>query len=164
MTDNRNVNWLAALFLFISGDIQANTVSTVNITGVVQQIANCSVNNGAPVYVDFGNVYIDQVNGVNYAQPVTFTLNCSGLPTPSLRLQLTGTGAYFDATLLSTSVNDLGVAFKNSSGNPIALNTTWNNFTYPSLPVVNAVPVKRSGSTLPTGAFTAAATLVIEQQ
>jgi len=37
-------------------------------------------------------------------------------------------------------------------------------FTHPNFPVVQAVPVKRAGSTLTGGAFNAAATLVVEYQ
>jgi len=37
-------------------------------------------------------------------------------------------------------------------------------FTYPTLPVMEAVPVKKTNSTLKGGAFSAVATLVVAQQ
>jgi len=164
MKENYNASWLLIVCLFLPGLANSASTSIVNITGIVQAMANCTVNNGNPVNIEFGNVATDQVNGANYSKPINFTLYCTGLPSPALKVRLTGTGAAFDSTSLSTSVSNLGIAFTDRSGNRMALNTTWQNFNYAAQPVVNAVPVMRAGATLPTGGFTASATLVIEQQ
>ena len=64
--------------------------------------------------------------------------------------------------MLVTRKPDLGVKlFVNGYDWPL---NTAVDFTYPNFPVVQAVPVKRTGSTLTGGAFDAAATLVVEYQ
>lgn len=163
MTEKRNACWPICWMLINLLPSVAVASSTVTMRATII-VPACTINGSRPVDVDFGDVSTDRVNGVNYAQPLNFTLNCTGLTSPALKVQLTGTGAVFDSTSLRTSVTDLGVAFTDAAGNRMALNADWLNFTYPSLPVVKAVPVMRPGGTLPAGGFTAAATLVIEQQ
>ena len=65
--------------------------------------------------------------------------------------------------MLRTSKSDLGV--KLLLGGVLWPLNSAVNFTYPNLPVMEAVPVKNPGSsTLTGGAFTAAATLVVALQ
>jgi type 1 fimbria pilin len=79
-----------------------------------------------------------------------------------MTLELKGTAAAFDNNVLSTPKTDLGIKlFANGADWP--LNTPLR-FTHPTFPAVQAVPVKRAGSTLTGGAFATAATLVIEYQ
>ena len=159
-----SASWLLISCLLFACLANAASNTILNITGIVQATANCSINDGNPVSIKFDNVAIDQINGVNYSRPVNFTLKCVNLPSPSLKVRLTGTGAAYDSTSLGTSVDNLGIAFTDRNGDRMALNATWQNFNYATQPTVNAVPVMRTGATLTTGGFTASATLVIEQQ
>ena len=80
-------------------------------------------------------------------------------------------GMHSQATLIAEKVEtpeqyqlmaDLGVKlFVDGADWPL---NTAVKFTYPTLPAVQAVPVKRPGSTLTGGGFTAAATLVVVLQ
>lgn len=131
----------------------------VTIRGVVVAPPSCSINRGTTLAVDFGdNLMTTRINGVNYRKTVPYTLTCTGLPSNGMTLRFTGTGAAFDSTALATSKSDLGIKlYINSAG--WGLNTAVR-FTYPTLPRVEAVPIKKPGVTLTGGAFTAVATLV----
>lgn len=141
----------------------AIAVSSVSVK-VTILASSCTINGGNPIEVDFGNVITTQIDGVRYAQPLNFTIDCSDLPSNDMKLQFSGSGADFDNSSLRTTVTDLGVAFITPSGVKLPLNTGWQNFTYPTIPSFTVVPVQRSGASLPTGLFTAVATLVIQQQ
>ncbi|VXD00438.1 Fimbrial protein [Enterobacterales bacterium 8AC] len=119
---------------------------------------SCTINNGYPVSVNFGDVLSTQVNGVNYREEVPYNLSCSNL-TGAVTMSLTG-GTNFPGGALGTSLADLGIAFYTD-------NTRWNlgenrNFNYNSRPRLYAVPIKTTGVTLTTdGDFTAGVALVI---
>jgi type 1 fimbria pilin len=123
----------------------------------------CVLNNNTDISVNFGNdLLAGRVNGANYAQPIPYTLDCTGAPTNALKLQFQGTGAGFDTSVLETSKSDLGLELR-SNGVKLPMNT-WFNFTDPARPALTAVPVKATGSTLTGGAFTAASTLLVDYQ
>lgn len=133
---------------------------SVSIRGVVQAPTPCVINAGVTLSVPFGSdLMTTQIDGVKYEKTVPYTVTCGPQPTNSMTLTLTGAGAAFDATALRTSKGDLGIRLK-VRGVTWPLNTAVN-FTYPLSPGVTAVLVKRSGSTLTSGSFTAAATLVV---
>lgn len=93
---------------------------------------------------------------------VPYTVTCNSPVSNAMKLELKGTAAAFDNRVLMTRKPDLGVKlFVNGADWPI---NTPVNFTHPNFPVVQAVPVKRAGSTLTGGAFDAAATLVVDYQ
>ena len=154
------------LILLLTAGTLPNTHAwdtSVNFHGTLVAPPSCDINGGAPIDVDFGNnVVTTQVDGTQYRQPLRWTLVCSNNPSNSMRLQLTGTGATFDGTVLATNLTGLGIRLSEGSANsPLNLNS-WLNFTYPTLPVLTAVPVKDPSVTLSPGAFTAGATLVTE--
>ncbi|MBC3379047.1 fimbrial protein [Serratia fonticola] len=123
----------------------------------------CVLNNNTDIPVSFGtDLLAGRVNGSNYAQPIPYTLDCTGAPTTALKLQFQGTGADFDTSVLETSKPDLGLELR-SNGVKLPMNT-WFNFTDPARPSLMAVPVKATGSTLTGGAFTAASTLLVDYQ
>ncbi len=124
----------------------------------------CVINGGGTTEVPFGDdLLTTRVDGVNYRRGVPYTVLCTAPPTNAMTLELQGMGASFDDDVLATTgKSDLGVKlFINGVDWPL---NTPVRFTYPSLPVVQAVPVKRAGSTLTSGAFSAAGTLVVKWQ
>ena len=145
----------------VSQSVQAQT--NLTIRAVIIAPPPCVINSGNTLDVPFGNdLQTSRVDGVNYRRDVPYTVTCSAPHSNALTLALNGTGASFDSRVLSTRKADLGVKlFVNGADWPL---NTAVNFTYPNFPVVQAVPVKRAGSTLTGGAFDATATLVVDYQ
>lgn len=141
----------------------AQAETNLTIRAVIIAPPPCVINSGSTLDVPFGNdLLTSRVDGVNYRRGVPYTVTCSSPFSNALTLQLRGTGAAFDSRVLVTRKPDLGVKlFINGADWPL---NTVVNFTYPNVPVVQAVPVKRPGSTLTGGAFDAAATLVVDYQ
>ena len=135
----------------------------VTISGVVQAPPPCEINRGITLNVPFGDaLQTTRIDGINYQRVVDYEVSCSNPSSNAMTLELKGTRAAFDAKSLATSKTDLGVKlFVDGADWPL---NTAVKFTYPTLPGVQAVPVKRPGSTLTGGGFTAAATLVVVLQ
>ena len=133
---------------------------SVKIKGVVLMPPPCVVNAAGTLNIPFGTgLLTTRINGVNYSKPVPYTVTCGPQPTNFMTLKLTGTGAGFDSSALGTSKSNLGIRLL-VGGAAWPLNTTVN-FTHPNLPNVKAVLVKKTGSTLAGGTFSASATLVV---
>ncbi|WP_366519502.1 fimbrial protein [Serratia nevei] len=139
------------------------SATTVTVSVTVLAPPACVINGERPIEVDFGDeVMTTRVDGSNFKRPIDYTLSCSGLSKNALKMQVQGTGAAFDGTVLKTDKSGLGIAILNG-GSRWALNS-WTNFTYPNKPTLTAVPVKQSGATLQGGAFNASATLRVDYQ
>lgn len=135
----------------------------VKFSGTLVVPPPCVINSNSDISVDFGtDLLAGRVNGVNYEQPISYVLDCTGATSTTLKLQFQSGGAGFDATVLGTSKANLGLELR-SNGSKLPMNT-WLNFTDPARPVLTAVPVKATGSTLSGGAFTAATTLLVDYQ
>ncbi|MGP3070585.1 fimbrial protein [Serratia nevei] len=134
----------------------------ITIKVAVLEQPSCVINGERPIEVDFGDdVIVNRVDGRNYSRPIGYTLNCGG-GSGKLKMQLRGSSAAFDSQLLQTSNGDLGIALLRD-GNRVAPNS-WMNFNYGDVPILTAVPVKRPGSVLKGGLFTAGATMLIAYQ
>ena len=151
----------AGLLWVASQGVQADT--NLIIRAVIIAPPPCIINGASTLNVPFGNdLLTSRVDGVNYRRNVPYTGTCDAPFSNAMRLELRGTGASFDARVLSTRNPNLGVKlFINGADWPL---NAAVNFTYPNFPVVQAVPVKRAGSVLLGGAFDAAATLVVDYQ
>ena len=151
----------AGLLWPLSQGVQADTSLTIRATIIAPP--PCVINSGSTLNVPFGNdLLTSRIDGVSYRRNVPYTVRCDSPFSNALTLELKGTGAAFDNRVLVTRKADLGVKlFVNGADWPL---NTAVNFTYPNVPVVQAVPVKRAGSKLTGGAFDAAATLVVDYQ
>jgi len=134
----------------------------VNFRGTLVEPPPCIINGGKPIEVDFGEVLTTRVDGKNYRKQMNYTLTCDGAPTNAMTMQMNGTGASFDATVLKTNQADLGIQLQN-------LATKWSlatplKFTFPSAPPLFAVPVQKAGAALAGGEFTSTASLLVEYQ
>ncbi|UAN45367.1 fimbrial protein [Serratia sp. JSRIV001] len=136
----------------------------VNVKVTVIAAPSCVTNNGNMLIVDFGSdIVTKKVDGKNYKRPIPFNLYCSGLASNALKFQLQGTRASFgDENILSTNNQNLGIAIEYHTLS-IPLNQDLN-FNYPYIPALDAVLVKRPGSTLSGGRFTAGITLSVNYQ
>ncbi|MFZ4214121.1 fimbrial protein [Pantoea endophytica] len=150
------------VFILTASPVKANI--NVTVRGNIIAAPSCVINNNNTIDVDFGNnIYTSKVDGQNYRKNLVYTLVCDSSLSNNLKLAMQGTAAGFDGAL-ATNKSNLGIKFY---ANNTALDVnSWLNFTYDAnnLPALEAVPVKRSGATLTTGAFDTNATLVVEVQ
>lgn len=148
------------LWMFNQG---AQADVNVTISGVVVAPPSCVINGGSTLTIAFGDeLMTTRIDGTTYRRGVPYTVTCTSYPSNAMTLELKGSGAAFDAGTLATSKTDLGIRLLVNGVN-WPLNSIVK-FTYPTLPGMEAVPVKRAGSTLTGGAFSAVATLVVAQQ
>ncbi|WP_299998421.1 fimbrial protein [uncultured Cedecea sp.] len=130
----------------------------------------CTINDNQPIEVDFGDVLTTRVDGVNYRKPIEYRLVCPAdqLIKNTLKLQIQGPGINLGGgttALAVPKVADFGIQLQHETA-ALGVNT-WLNFTYTDIndtPNLYAVPVKRAGSTLAPGEFTASSTMTVEYQ
>ncbi|HAH9379758.1 fimbrial protein [Escherichia coli] len=140
-------------------------LSNVSFHGYLVQPPNCSISNGQNIELTFRDVNIDGINGSNYEQVVPYTITCdTAVRDPQMEMTLTwsGTQSDFDDSAVATDLNGLGIHLKQAGSDfklhtPLVVNET-------SLPVLTAVPVKKSGVDLPESDFEAWATLQVDYQ
>lgn len=149
------------LLWMLSQGAQADV--NVTISGVVVAPPSCVINGGNTLTIPFGDdLMTTRIDGTAYRRAVPYTVTCTNVPSNAMTLELKGAGAAFEAGVLATNKTDMGIRLLVNGVN-WPLNSTVK-FTYPTLPGMEAVPVKRAGSTLTGGAFSAVATLVVAQQ
>ncbi|HDH9217362.1 TPA: pilus assembly protein [Escherichia coli] len=124
----------------------------------------CVISDDGVIDVYFGhNVGIHKVDGINYTEAVNYKLVCDpNLKGWDLGLSIIGPKSQFDEAALQTNITDLAIHLT-QNGQPFILNKRIA-ISPDSPPVIQAVPVKRPGSTLPEGAFEVSATLLAEYQ
>lgn len=160
---------LAALVLlggFSCLSAQADDETTVMLTvKVTINAAPCVINNNQMIGVDFGDsVVVTEVAKGTVEKPVNYTLDCTSADqSKTLVMRISGAGAEFDGTVLKTSIPALGVKMK-ADGADYPLNTDLALATASSKPALTALLVQQPGARLPTGGFTAGATMTVDYQ
>ena len=141
----------------------SNATANVAFNGTLIEPPPCTINDGSTIEVDFKEVGISKVDGEHYRQPVNYIITCTAGTLPwEMILTVRGTATTFESSAVQSSVVDLGIKLL-QNGLPLELNTPLV-ITPSSPPVLEAVPVKRPGSTLAPGGFTASATLLANYQ
>jgi hypothetical protein len=145
----------------------ADNSSQIDLYGTLIEPPPCTINNGQDIDVPFGeNVGISRVDGVNYKKNVDYQITCddsSGDNTVTLGLIVNGQPTTFDSAAVQAQIEgststDLGIKLI-LGGNDFSLNKRVN-INKDTPPLLEAVPVKKPGTTLPEGQFTATATLM----
>ncbi|MBH1931207.1 fimbrial protein [Serratia rubidaea] len=123
----------------------------------------CEINNGGKVDVDFKEVGVNKVNGVNYEKTMDYKITCGPNATGrDMTLTLIGLQTDYDSAAVKTTVQNLGIRVL-QNGTPLTLNKAINiNPADP--PKLTAVPVKKPGTVLEKGDFSATATLQAKYQ
>lgn len=86
------------------------TTIAISVSGTVVANGHCSFGSDKSVAVNFGDVFVSEIAAGIYRQPVDYSLFCNGDDGgKSIQIQLTGTGAIFDSTVLSTDAIGLGI-------------------------------------------------------
>ena len=98
--------------MLLGGDAAAAGSSNldVRITGTVVATALCTFSGSDPIKVEFGDVYINEIIGETYKQPVPYQVTCKGDPDgKTLQMQIAGSAASFDGKQLKTDASGLGI-------------------------------------------------------
>ncbi len=150
---------LPLFLVFCVPQVQAEGGTEMNFKGRIFEPA-CEFNGGKTIDVDFGKVGIKKVDGVKYAQVTAVTLNCKESVGKKLRLQLQGEAIGGLGNILTTNVDNLGVAIQDTNGRPLVLNRFFDAVNLKTFSFI-AVPIKKDAAIpLGTGQFNAVATLV----
>lgn len=140
--------------------------NNINVTvKVIVTASSCVVNNNQLIDVNFGDSIIttDVAQGL-VEKDVDYTLDCTSADqSKTLMMRISGTGANFDDKSLATSIPELGIKFK-ADGVDYPINTALTLASTTSKPALKALLVQQSGAHLPTGGFTAGATMTVDYQ
>ncbi|WP_447875004.1 fimbrial protein [Serratia fonticola] len=149
--------------MMLFSNMPALALTTVTVSVTIFVTPKCVINNNNPIEVSFTDaVMTTRVDGSNYLQPVTYSMTCTGQISNAMKMQIKGVDSGFGNGALQTTKDNLAISLVNGT-TPVPVNS-WLNFTYPNFPVLQAVPVKRLGTTLAGGVFAATATMVVEYQ
>lgn len=158
-----NALWLAGL-LSGSAAAQAGGEVEMQFRGTLVEPPPCTINDDNQMDVDFGErVGINKVDGVNYRQGLNYQITCEKHDkTLMMVLSLSGNTAGFDNNALRTTKDNLGIrVYQNDKpftpGSTLVIDPD-------SPPRLEAVPVRKAGSTLTEGPFEAWATLRADYQ
>ncbi|MDR9614599.1 fimbrial protein [Providencia rettgeri] len=159
------VNGITSILIFLVNFNVNATIFNANVSVIVLQQTcdiTSSINPNQPITIDFGDISVPKINGLEYQREIPFNLNCSdGANNPALKLRIVGSDGIY-STMLGTSRDNLSIIFR--FGNNILNLNGWANFNYSLRPKLTAAPFTMSHSTLTGGTFTASATLVVEYQ
>lgn len=152
-----------ALFaLFVLG-YSNSAMANLTFDGTLNEPPPCTINSGNNIEIDFQNVGVNNVDGVNYLKSVNYTITCSSGTLPwEMVLTVRGVATSYETSAIQSSVSNLGIRIL-QNGVPLPLNTLL--LINPATPpVLEAVPIRRPGNLLGPGAFTSSATLLAEFQ
>ena len=144
--------------LLLAMSLSAHGAENMRFHGTLVKAPDCHINNDQTIEVPFGNVGVDKVDGVNYARKIDYTVTCDGKSDESLYLSVSGTGVNWNRAAVKANADNLAIEIQ-QAGSPFVLGSQVKA-DLAALPVLTAVPVRKSGATLATGDFTAAAPLV----
>ncbi|WP_333892443.1 fimbrial protein, partial [Atlantibacter subterranea] len=146
----------------VRDDFNHNVVQVV-LSNATISIPACNLNNGNPIDVDFGSaVAVTDVAAGTVEKSIDYTLTCT-YDNFGLKMKILGTGASFDNDLLQTDINEMGIKIT-ANGTALPLNTDLNFASAAAKPALKAILTQQPGARLPTGAFTASATMRVEYQ
>lgn len=153
----------SALFALCAIGLGSSAMANLTFDGTLIEPPPCTINSGNNIATDFGDMGVKAIDGANYRKPVYYTISCSASDLSwRMYLTLTGVATTFESATVQSSVTDLGIKLLRN-GTPFGLNAPVLIDPL-SPPVLEAVPVKRSGATLGPGGFSASATLLVFYQ
>lgn len=157
-----------ALMLLLSGISYANTSSTIEYKGRLLKSAPCVFVDKQPVYVEFGDVQVRDLNGKggNYEKVFSFEMECKDQGQTAVRH--IGTATSFNDAAVVTNIDGLGVELRIVQGDVLERFPVGSKMTYfkPTSNQVNlilsAVPFKDPNKTPELGPFSATSTVQLE--
>lgn len=134
----------------------------INITGTIVASASCTIDNKKPINIDYGDVYISDIDAGRYLEEIPYSITCKGDPEgKTIQMRLMGNTASFDTKILKTDVEGLGIKLlKNKTQ---ILPNSWFEIFPDTPPLLEAEIVKENKVVLQNGKrFNASATLIID--
>ncbi|ALX93548.1 hypothetical protein AV650_08220 [Serratia fonticola] len=120
--------FLAMLLGMMAALVQPTQAVQVNFQGGLVEALPCTINNGDPIEVDFGdNLVIRNLDGVRYRKPVPYQIDCSAAG--SVRMSIQGTATRFDGAAIQSSIAGLGIHMSLGNDNPFYLNSFASQVT-----------------------------------
>ncbi|EFR7793680.1 fimbrial minor subunit StfF [Salmonella enterica] len=153
------------LTMLMGGSLAAQAADNLKFHGTLISPPNCTINNDQTIDVGFGNLLINKIDGTRYAQNVPYEITCDSTvrdETMAMTLTLSGSVSDFNPAAVNTSVAGLGIELRQND-QPFTLGSTIT-VNEQSIPVLKAIPVKKSGASLKEGGFDATATLQVDYQ
>lgn len=133
--------------------------------GYLVRPPTCVISNDQTIEVNFVDVQIDEIDGNKFMQDLPYTIDCDSPDRYSdlgMTLTLTGNVTDFNTAAIVTDVSGLGIEILHDSI-PFQLGSTLT-VNEQALPVLKAVPVKKSGVVMYSGNFEGWATLQVDYQ
>lgn len=162
---------IALCFLISSSVFAASEgdTTTINVSGVLLDTPDCTVNGNNSIDVDFGDdVVISRIDGLTYKKTqLIYSLVCTSLAKQGLTVTVKGTPASFNSQLIATDKEGLGIQMLLYGAIPIGPGTAMNfDYSDTNSNAVNlwAVLSAQSGATLTATDFSGAGTLVFGYQ
>ncbi len=156
------------LFTLVAAGVSISSVlaaENMSFRGTLLEHPPCEINDGQPVEIDFGEVGVNKIDGVNYAQTFTIMYDCEGSSTDKV-LRYLGNATTFDTAAVQSNITDFGIrlAHKSNAGGVSAfeVGSSLPIASYVGSSTFVATPVKKAGAELQEGAFTAGATLQLD--
>lgn len=144
----------------------AGKADNMQFTGTLLERPLCTISDkGGRMDVRFGNIAITRVDGEHYRRVIPYQINCPGANPNTLwrmRLTLKGSHTDFEPKVVQSSVPDLGIKVLLGGTALTPDEPRLIEISPSAMPLLEAVPVKRAGSELPSIAFTASALLLAE--
>lgn len=144
----------------------AGKADNMQFTGTLLERPLCTISDkGGRMDVRFGNIAISRVDGEHYRRAIPYQINCPGANPNTLwrmRLTLKGKHTDFEPKVVQSSVPDLGIKVLLGGTALTPDEPRLIEISPSAMPLLEAVPVKRAGSELPSIAFTASALLLAE--
>ncbi|EOI5727636.1 fimbrial protein [Cronobacter malonaticus] len=158
--------WLTALLAaWVTYPAHATETTATITVKVVINVAPCEINNNQNIDVDFGDSIITtDVTAGNIEKNIEYTLDCSNADMEkALKMHIAGASAEFNNDLLQTSIPELAVRLR-ADGADYPINSDLPLASATAKPVLVAALVGKPGVRLPTGGFTAGATMTVDYQ
>ena len=147
------------LFAVCAIAFSSNSMANLTFTGTLQAPPPCTISNGNNIDIEFNEIGVNSIDGVNHRKKLNYTINCS--PTNlswRLWLKVEGSVADFDPTAIQTDNPDLGIkVLRNNIG--FYINQKLS-ILLTDPPTIEVIPVKRPNAILDGGDFRATAVLL----
>lgn len=164
---------LSGVLIFLSPSGRADGEMTFR--GTLIAPPPCKVDGSQPIEVYFGDrLSINKVNGIEYAKPLNYTLDCKDSSELGWKLVLSiyGSPSPFDNDVFKTTSleinkdneDNLGIRIYQENGATIRPNEQIEILDSQNPPRLMAVPIKRAGSILVEGNFETLITLLAHYQ
>lgn len=153
----------SAVFAMCSIGFASSALANLAFKGTLIEPPACLINGGSSIDIDFEEVGIRKIDGVNYRKKIDYTLTCEPGTLPwEMVLRVDGAATDFELSALKTSVSDLGIRFFQSTV-PLELNKELL-IDPANAPALEVVPIMRTGTSVKPGGFSASATLLVKYQ